>query len=327
MMGMSRRLGIARTRRPSPTGGFLASSTTRGERARRLLPVYALLLPGMLLYAVWAAFPLVQSFVMSFTDWRLRGESSFLGLDNYTRALADPMFWKALWTTIGYSVVTVAGQLVLGLGAALLLDQRFRGRGALRLVYYLPVITSWVIVSLIFVWLYNGQNGVLNWLLHDTLGVIDQDVAWLAEPSTAIWAIAVLGIWKGIGWSMVVFLAGLSAVPVELHEAAAMDGASAWARFRNVTLPFLRPTITFLLIVLTIGGFSAFISIFVMSSAATGTIGGPLNSTDVMLTYTWKQAFAEIDLGYGAALSFLLALVIGAVSLVELRFARREGIA
>lgn len=327
MMGMSRRLGVARARRPSPSGPVLASRSARAERARRLLPIYGLLLPGMLLYAVWAAYPLVQSFLMSFTDWKLRGASTFLGLDNYTRALGDPMFWKALSTTVGYTVVTVAGQLLLGLGAALLLDQRFRGRGLLRLVYYLPVITSWVIVSLIFVWLYNGQDGVLNWLLHDTLGVIDKDVAWLAEPSTAIWAVAVLGIWKGIGWSMVVFLAGLSSVPIELHEAAAMDGASRWARFRHVTLPFLRPTVTFLLIVLTIGGFSAFISIFVMSSAATGTIGGPLNSTDVVLTYTWKQAFAEIDLGYGAALSFLLAILIGAVSIVELRLARRQGLA
>jgi multiple sugar transport system permease protein len=327
-MGMSRRLVARRPRRPSPVSvsrGHAAGVAT--SRFRRHLPVYALLLPGLLLYAAWVAYPLIQSFVMSFTDWRLRGDSHFLGLDNYTRALSDPMFLRALMTTIGYSVVTVAGQMILGLGAALLLNQGFRGRGVLRLVYYLPVITSWVIVSLVFVWLYNGQSGVLNWLLHDVLGIIGKDVAWLAEPSTAIWAIAVLGIWKGVGWAMVIFLAGLTSVPMELHEAAAMDGASAWARFRNVTLPFLRPTIMFLTIVLTIGGFSAFISIFVMSSAATGTVGGPLNSTDVVLTYTYKQAFSNIDLGYGAALSFILAAVIGAVSVVELRFARREGVA
>lgn len=296
-------------------------------KVRRHLPVYALLLPGLLLYGLWAGWPLLQSFLMSFTDWRLRGQSTFLGLDNYTRALADPMFWKALWTTVGYTVVTVAGQLVLGLGAALLLNQSFRGRSVLRLVYYLPVITSWVIVSLIFVWLYNGQTGVLNWLLVDGLHVMDKNVAWLAEPTTAIWAIAILGIWKGVGWTMVVFLAGLQSVPVELHEAAALDGAGEWQRFRNVTLPFLRATTTFLLIVLTIGGFSAFISVFVMSSAATGQVGGPLNSTDVVLTYTYKQAFTEIDLGYGAALSFLLAAVIGAVSVIELRFARQQGAA
>jgi multiple sugar transport system permease protein len=295
-------------------------------RLRRLLPVYGLLLPGMLLYAVWAGYPLVSSFLLSFTDWDLRGASNIIGFDNYTRALGDPLFWRSMSATVGYTIVTVGGQLLLGLGAALLLDQRIPGRAILRLIYYLPVITSWVIVSLVFLYLYNGQSGVLNWLLHDVLGVTNKDVAWLAEPSTALWAIAVLGIWKGIGWTMVVFLAGLQAVPPELHEAAALDGAGWWARFRNVTLPFLRATSTFLLIVLTIGGFNAFISIFVMSSAATGQIGGPLNSTDVVLTYTWKQAFSEVDLGYGAALSYMIAAVIVAISVLELRLARRQGL-
>lgn len=299
----------------------------RVARARRLFPIYGLLLPGMVLYGVWAAYPLINSFVLSFTDWSLTKPPTFVGLDNYTRALGDPLFWRSLGSTLGYTVVTVAGQLVLGLGAALLLNQRIPGRSLLRLVYYLPVITSWVIVSLVFLYLYNGQAGALNWLLRDVLGVIDENVAWLAEPSTALWAIAVLGIWKGIGWTMVVFLAGLQSIPEELYEAAAIDGAGVGARFRHVTLPFLRSTSTFLLVVLTIGGFNAFISIFVMSSAATGTIGGPLNSTDVVLTYMWKQAFTEIDLGYGAALSFLLAAAITAVSVVEFRLLRREGIA
>jgi multiple sugar transport system permease protein len=234
------------------------------------------------------------------------------------------MFWKALSGTLGYTGVTVAGQLVLGLGAALLLHQRIPGRSILRLVYYLPVITSWVIVSLVFLYIYNGQAGALNWLLVDVLHVVARPIAWLAEPATALWAIAILGIWKGIGWTMVVFLAGLQAVPPELYEAAEIDGAGSWGRFRHVTLPELRPTSTFLLVVLTIGGLNAFISIFVMSSAATGTIGGPLNSTDVVLTYLWKQSFAQLDLGYGAALSFLLAAVVGAISLVELRLAREQ---
>ena len=296
-----------------------------GSRLRRLLPIYGLLLPGMLLFLIWAAIPIVQSFVMSFTDWRLRGESSFVGLDNYVRALNDPLFWRSLGATVGYTVVTVAGQLVLGLGAALLLNEKIRGRAAFRLVYYLPVVSSWVIVSLIFVWLYNGQSGVLNWLLKDVLGVIDKNVAWLAEPAAALWAIAVLGIWKGIGWTMVVYLAGLQTVPEELHETAALDGAGTWGRFRNVTLPFLRTTTRFLLVVLTIGGFSAFVSIFVMSSAATGRIGGPLGSTDVVLTYTWKQAFeAPIDFAYGAALSFLIAGFVAAISVVEFRLARQQ---
>jgi multiple sugar transport system permease protein len=278
----------------------------------------------MALYGLWAAYPLISSFILSFTEWNLTKPTVFIGLDNYTRALGDPLFWRSLSSTLGYTVVTVAGQLVLGLGAALLLNQRIPGRSLLRLVYYLPVITSWVIVSLVFLFIYNGQAGALNWLLKDVLHLIPKNIAWLAEPSTALWAIAILGIWKGIGWTMVVFLAGLQSVPQELYEAAAMDGAGAWARFRYVTIPFLRATSTFLIVVLTIGGFNAFISIFVMSSSATGTIGGPLNSTDVALTYMWKQAFTQIDLGYGAALSFLLAAAIVLVSIVELRLARRQ---
>jgi len=293
-------------------------------RARRLLPIYGLLLPGMVLYGLWAAYPLISSFILSFSEWNLTKPTVFIGLDNYTRALSDALFWRSLSSTLGYTIVTVAGQLILGLGAALLLNQRIPGRSLLRLIYYLPVITSWVIVSLVFLFIYNGQAGALNWLLKDVLHLIPKNIAWLAEPSTALWAIAILGIWKGIGWTMVVFLAGLQSVPRELYEAAAMDGAGAWARFRYVTIPFLRATSTFLIVVLTIGGFNAFISIFVMSSSATGTIGGPLNSTDVALTYMWKQAFTQIDLGYGAALSFLLAAAIVVVSIVELRLARRQ---
>jgi multiple sugar transport system permease protein len=325
-MEMSRRSWGHRERRPSSQLGGRALAEPIGSRARRLLPIYGLLLPGLLLFFVWAVYPIARSFVMSFTDWRLMGESTFVGLDNYARALQDPAFHRALLTTVGYTVVTVVGQLVLGLAAALLLNESIRGRAVFRLVYYLPVISSWVIVSLIFVWLYNGQTGVLNWLLNDVLGAIDKNVAWLAEPSTALWAIAVLGIWKGVGWTMVVYLAGLQTVPDELHEAAAMDGAGTWARFRDVTLPFLRGTTTFLLVVLTIGGFSTFIPIYVMSSSATGVIGGPLNSTEVALTYTWKQAFGGgFDFAYAAALSFIVAAVVALISVVEFRLAREQG--
>ena len=293
-------------------------------RVRRLVPIYLLLLPGMALYFLWALYPLASSLVLSFFRWNLIKPSVYVGLGNYARALGDPVFWQALRATVGYTVVTVAGQLVIGMAVALLLNQAIPGRSILRLVYYLPVVTSWVIVSLIFVYLYNGQAGALNWLLHDVLHVIPSDVAWLADPTTALWAIAVVGIWKGIGWTMVVFLAGLQGVAPELLEAAEIDGAGAWARFRHVTLPSLRPTLTFLLVVLTIGGFNAFIPIFVMSSSANSLVGGPLNSTHVVLTYMYQEAFSYLDLGYGAALSYLLAAVLLVISVFELRFARRQ---
>lgn len=281
----------------------------------------------MALYLIWAVYPLANSFVLSFFQWNLVKPSVFTGLDNYARALGDPVFWQALRATVGYTAVTVVGQMVIGLAIAVLLNQKLPGRSFLRLIYYLPVVTSWVVVSLIFVYLYNGQAGALNWLLHDVLHVIPHNVAWLAEPATALWAIAIVGIWKGIGWTMVVFLAGLQGVPIEQLEAAEIDGAGGWARFRHVTLPSLRQTTTFLLVVLTIGGFNTFIPIFVMSSSANSLVGGPLNSTHVVLTYMYQEAFSFLDLGYGAALSYLLAAVILVISVFELRFARRQGLA
>lgn len=287
-------------------------------RWRRALPVYLFLLPGLLLYGVWMLYPLTSAFVMSFFDWQLIRDSTFIGLDNYVRAFADPLFWRSLLHTVGYTVVTVGGQMVIGLAVALLLNEPIAGRTFLRLVYYLPVITSWVVVSLIFVFLYNAQSGALNWLLVDATGLLQENIAWLAEPATALWAVAALGIWKGIGWAMVIYLAGLQGIPPELHEAAAIDGAGRWARFRYVTLPLLTRTTAFLLVALTLGGLSVFVSIYVM------TDGGPLHSSEVLLTYMYKQAFETLDLGYGAALSYLLAAIFFVIAMVELQVVRRN---
>jgi len=263
-------------------------------------------------------YPLASALFMSFFDWQLARPSPFVGFENYARAFADPLFWRALLNSAGYTAVTVSGQMVVGLGVALLLHERLPLRSFLRLVYYLPVITSWVVVSLIFVYLYNGQSGALNWLLVDVLGVLERDVAWLAEPSTALWAVAALGIWKGIGWTMVVFLAGLQGVPQELYEAASIDGAGRWSRFRHITLPSIARTTGFLLVALTLGGLSVFVSIYVM------TQGGPLNSSEVLLSYMYKQAFERLDLGYGAALAYIFAAMFFVVALVELWFVRRR---
>lgn len=291
---------------------------SRSVQLQRNLPVYLLVLPGVLLYGLWMLYPLASAFVMSFFDWKLAKPSPFIGLDNYVRAIGDALFWSAAVHTVGYAVVTVVGQLVLGLAVALLLNQRLPGRAIFRLVFYLPVITSWVVASLVFIYLYNGQSGALNWLLVDVLRVFEKPVAWLAEPATALWAVAGVGIWKGVGWTMVVYLAGLQGIPRELYEAAALDGAGAVARFRHVTLPLLARTTAFLVVALTLGGFSVFVSIFVMTG------GGPLNSSEVVLTYMYKQAFSTIDLGYGAAISQLLALFFFAVAFVELRVMRRR---
>jgi multiple sugar transport system permease protein len=192
-----------------------------------------------------------------------------------------------------------------------------RGRAFFRTIFYLPVVTSWVVASFIFIYLFNGQTGLVNWLLRDGLHVISKDVKWLGEPGPARLAIASLGIWKGVGWTMVIFLAGLQSIPTMLYEAAAVDGAGAWRRLRDVTIPLIRQTTLFILVILTIGGFQVFISVYLM------TQGKPLHRTDVLLTYMYSNAFEFLDLGYGAALSYLFAAIVFVLSLIQIRLLRR----
>jgi multiple sugar transport system permease protein len=220
--------------------------------------------------------------------------------------------------TLFYVGVTVPAQMILGLVIALLLDGPLRARAVYRTIYYIPVVTSWVVVSLIFTFLYNGQSGLVNYVLNDNLHVIGRNIAWLREPWPAKIAIASLGIWKGVGWTMVIFLAGLQSIPQSLQEAAAVDGATPLRRLKDITIPLLRNTIMFLLVILTIGAFQVFISVYVM------TQGKPLHRTDVILTYMYSNAFEFLDLGYGSAISYLLAGMVFVLSVIQIRVLRRR---
>lgn len=291
--------------------------TPAGARARRLIPAYLFILPGTLLFMVWTLYPLLVSLVMSFTEWNLIKPSQFIGLENYRRALSDPVFWLALRNTLLYTIITVPGQMILGLGVALLLDAPLRARALFRTIYYIPVVTSWVVVSLLFTYLFNSQAGLINWLLQ-SLGLIGKPINWLGEAGTANLVIALLGIWKGVGWTMVIFLAGLQAIPVELHEAAAIDGAGGWQRLRHITLPLLRRTTLFVLVLLTIGGFQVFISVYIMTG------GDPVHRTDVLLTYMYDNAFSYLDLGYGSAISYLFAIMVFSLSIFQMRMLRQK---
>jgi multiple sugar transport system permease protein len=296
----------------------IAGRLKPGKRARELIPIYLFILPGTLVFLTWTIYPLIDAFVMSFYHWNLLEKSAFIGLDNYRRALNDPIFWQALRNVLMYTVIGVPGQMILGLAVALLLDQSIRFRAFFRTLFYLPVVTSWVVVSFLFTYLYNGQAGALNYVLHDILHIIPNYVFWLGDPNTALPAIAGLNIWKGIGWTAVIYLAGLQAIPVELHDAARVDGAGPWQRFTHVTLPLLSPTVTFLMVMLVIGAMNTFIQVFIM------TDGGPLNSTETVLTYMYHNAFGSLDLGYGAAISYLFTMLMFVVSLIQIRVLRRR---
>jgi len=262
------------------------------------------------LFAVTVVYPILQAVQMSLYDWRIIGSatSEFLGLENYARALGDEHFWLSFGNTVFYLVATIPPQIVIGLSIALLLHARSPIRPLLRVLYYLPVVTSWVVVSLLFQYLFSTDRGFVNWVLRDFLHVVDHNVNWLGDRWPAMVAISLLGIWKGVGWSMLIFLAALTGVPRELYEAASIDGAGAARRFRHVSLPLISGAVATVVILLVIGGFNVFTSVLLM-------IGNdPLQQKQVPLTYMYDQAFSFLDFGYGSAISFLLTTVVLALA-------------
>jgi multiple sugar transport system permease protein len=302
-------------RRPHP------GRRPRRRPIRALLLALAFLLPGLVLYGTFILGPMLYSLRISFYEWNiLRPESSeWIGLANYTRALSDPIFHRAVVNTIAYTAITVPAQIVLGVGIALLLNQAIRGRGLYRVLYYLPVITPWVIVALLFKYLFVGQGGFANYLLRDVIGVIDQNVLWLAHPILIFVPIILLGIWKGVGWGAIIVLAGLQTIPPELEEAAKIDGAGPVARFRYVTLPLLRPILVFLLVVLMIGGLNTYVSNLLITDG-----GQPFGLTHFVLTLMYQETFTRLDFGYGSAISYLLTVFVFVISVVQIRLLRRK---
>ena len=281
----------------------------------------AFLLPGLLLYTTFLLGPMAYSLRISFFEWNIISPetSGWVGLTNYTRALGDPIFRRAVVNTAVYTAITVPAQIVLGVALALLLNQAIRGRALFRVLYYLPVVTPWVIVALLFKYLYIGQGGFANYLLRDVLGIVDQNVLWLADPILVFVPIVQLGIWKGIGWTAIIVLAGLQTIPAEFDEAATVDGAGPMARFRYITLPLLRPTLVFLLVVLVIGGLNAYVSNLLITDG-----GQPFNLTHFVLTLMYRETFTRLDFGYGAAISYLLTIFVFAISIVQIRLLRRR---
>ncbi len=280
---------------------------------------YLFLLPGLLFFAVFLIYPLVEAFRISLYDWKIMPGvvSPFVGLGNYVRAFHDDTFWIALRNTVLYTAVTVPAQMVLAMIVAVWLDALPRGRVVYRTLYYIPVITSWVVVSLLFRYLFDSSEaGLVNYVLMHILHVIAQPIPWMQEAGPALIVIMLLGIWKGIGWSMIIFVAALQAIPIELHEAASIDGANAWQRFVRITLPLMRPTVVFVLVMLVIGGFNVFLSIYLITG------GGPLHRTESVLTYMYNEAFNFLEFGYASAISYILAIIIFVISFLQIKFLR-----
>lgn len=295
--------------------------TSAEGRRRRRFPVtpYAFIAPGMAMFLLLIAYPMIKAFQMSLYDWNVvaGSVSTFIGLDNYVRAVNDPLFWQSAENSGLYMLLTVPPQIILGLLIAILLNRRAPGRALYRVLFYLPVVTSWVVVTLLFQYLF-ADNGIVNWFLTDVTHVTGENISWLSGRWTAMLAISALGVWKGIGWSMMIFLAALQGVSKDLLEAAELDGAGRWNTFRAAILPAIRPALLFVTVMLVIGGLNVFVSVLLMTG------GGPADSTQVLLTYMYKQAFSNLDFGYGSAIAVLLTVGVFILSAVQLRFFRTD---
>lgn len=298
---------------PSPPAVVTETRPARPGRVRRRLATpYAFLAPGFLVFLALIIYPMVRAFQMSFYDWNivLGAASKFIGWQNYQTAFHDPIFWRALTNSGLYMLLTVPPQIVLGLLVAMLLKARAPGRPIFRVLFYLPVVTSWVVVSLLFQYLF-ADSGLVNY-------VLGTHTPWLAGRFTGMLAISALGVWKGVGWSMMIFLAALQGVPRNLEEAAVVDGAGKWRRFTTVTLRSIWPALTFVTIMLVIGGFNVFTSVLLMTGA------GPADQTQVLLTYMYAVAFKNLDFGYGSAIAVLLTVLVFILSVVQMRVFRGQ---
>jgi len=278
------------------------------------LQLTLLIMPGLLIFGMFTVYPIFRLLWMSFCDWSFATmlDQPFTGLANYQAVFSDDVFWTVFVNSIVYTFVTVPGQMILGLFTAVLINGVKRLSVTFRVINYLPVITSWVIASLVFRYIFNTE-GLLNYFLTRVIQVTPANVRWLDTRWSGLTVAMILGIWKGVGWNMVVFLAALQQVPQDLYEAAEIDGCGAWKKFVSVTLPSIRGTILFALIMLTIGGFNVFTSIKMITG------GKPAHQTDTLLTWMYYKAFSTGKFGYAAALSFIMALSLGLLAILQFK--------
>jgi raffinose/stachyose/melibiose transport system permease protein len=290
----------------------------RGKRrARRswkqVLQPYLWLSPALLVYGLFKLYPMISGVWLALLKWDGVTDPVFIGLRNFQRMFSDDQLGGALLHNVQYALGTVVGKIVLSLILAVLLTQSLRGRGAYRTALFMPVVMSFVVVSFMWMRMYDYQFGVINNLLRGIgLGALAQD--WLGNPRLALWSEIVVDIWKWYGFHMVIFLAGLQTIPTELYEAARVDGASRIRQFFSVTLPLLQPVMLINVTVSLAGALNAFDIPYLM------TEGGPDNATNVLGLHIYQQAFQFNKLGYGAALSYALFAFVTVIVLLQLRY-------
>ncbi len=307
------------TERPTTPGRAVSrlSLPALSRRRRQTLIAYLFLTPALVLFAVFTFYPVLVGTVLSLFDYDLLNPPRYIGAQHFRHLLADRYFWIAFTNSAKYVLVVPVIQLCAIL-LAVLANQRLRGMRFFRAAYYLPVITSWPVVGIMWSWMYD-QQGVINYVLQ-VLHLVDRPITWLSHPTLTLYAVMFVTLWKGLGWYMVIYLAGMQAIPQEFEEAAMIDGASKSRVFWTVTVPLLRPYILLSSVLSTIAALKVFDEIYVM------TRGGPFYSTYTMFMYIFDQAFQDLNVGYAAALAVVLAGAILIFSVINFRLFRRGGL-
>jgi multiple sugar transport system permease protein len=285
-----------------------------GRRLRRdeKLFVAAILLPAVVHFALFTALPVLFSLVLSFTQWNVLDTPRWKALDNYARLARDPVFWVALRNTILFTLYYVPPMLAASLALALFVNRQTRAASVFKTAYFIPVVTSFVVLAIIFRWVFSADPVSPANVAVTTLGIAPQ--SWLQDRNQALPLLAFLGIVKGVAWNMVYFLAGLHAIPDTFYEAARIDGAGRWKVFRNVTLPLLRPTVFFVTVLTTIGAFQVFDSAYLL------TQGGPARATTTIVYFIYQKGFEDFEMGYASASAYVLLALVLAVTWLQKRW-------
>ncbi len=285
------------------------------RKRREALSFYIWISPWLIGFCIWLAWPLVQSLYLSFTNFRLLNAPQFTGLANLERLLKDDLFWKSLRITLLYVFGTVPIGNIFALAVAMVLAQKLRGVNVWRTIYFMPSVVSGVAVAVMWSFILNPDFGLVNILL-DRLGI--QGPGWIGSEDWALPSVVLIAWWTAIGTQMVIYLAGIKGIPQVLYEAAEIDGAGNWARFKNITLPMLSPTIFFNLIVGIIGAFQVFDVPYVL------TDGGPNNATRVYIYGLYEQAFIFTNMGYASLMAWVLFLIILVLTVITFRISSRR---
>ena len=291
------------------------NKSLRAARIRHALAGYAFISPAIILNTVFVLLPLVMTFWITFHHWPPLGERPFVGMKTYVDTFRDQVFTNAFFFTTKYTLLVTPAIFIPAMALAMLVDQRLRGVGIFRTLYFIPVVVGFVTAGLIFRWIFSTEIGLADYIVT-TLGLASKPVGWLTGGIKSLSSVIMMIVWKTAGYSMVLLLAGMQAVPHDLYEAAGLDGASAWQRFRNITLPLLRPTFALAITVSVLGSYLGFDFWFVMTG------GGPAHETTTMVMWIYRTSFQFFKMGTGAAMSTLLLIFLVALSYVQIRVLR-----